>query len=163
MNSAARGSAVLVVAFFFTSISNYVFNVGIGWFLSTEDFGILGVSLAFLMIFQLITCSGFPQTVMKFLAEDRSDKAKIFKTAMFGNLALGAIIGLIFYLLFKLGFIDLGAKYEPIVLIITLTLIIASIGIVAQYGLQGFFKFNESALIQVIATAIKLIFGIGLV
>ena len=162
MDGAARGSAVLIMAFFITSFLNYAFNLGVGWLLSPEEFGILGVSLAFLVILQLITGSGFPQTAMKFLSEERSDKEKVLKTSLFGNLILGMIIGIIFYLLFKIGFLDLGAKYESILPLITLTVIISSMCFVAQFALQGIFKFNESAYISIIGAVTKLIFGIGL-
>ncbi|MDY6864652.1 MAG: flippase [Halobacteriota archaeon] len=163
MNSAAKGSAVMVVAFFVTAVLNYVFNVGAGWLLSPEDFGVLGVSLSFLMILQLFTSSGFPQTTMKFLAEDRSDKTRILKTSLFGNLFLGVISGLIFYMLFRSGFIELGEKYDPIILIITLTVIITSVAFVIQFTLQGLFKFNESAYVAIVGTVTKLVFGIGLI
>jgi len=163
VNSAAKGSAVMVAAFFVTAVLNYAFNVGAGWLLSPEDFGVLGVSLSFLMILQLFTSSGFPQTTMKFLAEDRSDKARIFKTSLFGNLFLGMVSGLLFYMLFRSGFIELGEKYNPIILIITLTVIITSVAFVIQFSLQGLFKFNESAYVAIVGTVTKLVFGIGLI
>lgn len=163
MDSAARGSAVLIMAFFITSFLNYAFNLGVGWLLSPEEFGMFGVSLSFLVILQLITSSGFPRTVSKFLAEDRPDKEKILKTSLLGSLILGTITGSIFYLLFKLGLIGLGENYDPLIGIIAPTVIITSMGVVAQHALQGQFKFGGFAAIGIVGATTQLIFGVGLI
>ncbi|MDY6931897.1 MAG: flippase [Halobacteriota archaeon] len=163
LNGAARGSAVLIASFVVGSIFRYLFNVGLGWLLSPEDFGILGVSLSFSTILSLFIGSGFPQTATKFLAEERGDKSKILKTSMFMNLIIGTTVGFIFYLLFESGLLGLGEKYGPIMLIVTITVIISSVDVVVRYSLQGLFMFKKVAYLNITEAVTRLLFGVGLV
>jgi len=161
MNGAARGSFILLVAMVIATLFNYAFTVGMGWLLGPEGYGIFGVSLAFLLLLGFLIQSGFPQTVAKFLAEEREDKLKILRTSYLGNFLIGLVLGAIFYLVIRI--INLGAEYNSIMLVVALTVLIGSLAYVSHGALQGLFRFKNMGAFHVIDAMVKLLFGFSLV
>jgi len=158
----ARSSLLLIVALFVTNLLNYAFNVGAGWLLSVEDYGIFGVSMTIFLVLSIFIQSGFPQAAAKFLAEPGADRAKILRTSFLGNLVIGLIIGTIFWLIISLSG-GLGTGYAYIVPVIIITVVLSSPGRVAVSALQGLFNFKQVALLNILQAALRLIFGIILV
>lgn len=161
MNGAARGSFVLLVAMIIATSLNYAFTVGMGWLLGPEEYGIFGVSMAFLLLLGFLVQSGFPQTAAKFLSEEREDKLKILRTSLLGNLLIGFAVGAIFYLVMRI--VNLGADYDSIMLVLALTVLIGSFAYVCYGALQGLFRFKNMGAFHVLDAVIKLLFGFSLV
>lgn len=164
MTTASKHSIIMIITLVLTLALNYSFNIAMGWLLTPTEFGILGVSSAFLAILGLFVSSGFPQTVTKFISEkENQEKDKIVKTALVANIALGLIVALIFYTLVKYSIIKLEQVYLPLVLIIILLLIITSISLIYKGILQGLFRFKALGLVSFLEPFFRLIFAVLLV
>lgn len=161
MNGAARGSFVLTVAMIIAALLTYAFYVVLGWLLSPGDYGLYGVSVAFLMFLGFFVESGFPPTVAKFLSEEREDKPKILRTSFLGNLLVGLAVGGIFYAIARA--LNLGEEFNLIIPVLMATVFIASLYSVSRYALQGLFRFSKMGAFDVFNKGIMLLFGVVLV
>lgn len=161
MNAAARGSFILTAAMIVAGLLIYAFHVVLAWLLSPEAYGVFGVYTALLMVSGFFVESGFPPTVAKFLAEEREDKPKILRTALLGNLMLGIVIVTILYFITRA--VNLGEEYNSIILVLVLTLLMASLYSVSRHALQGLFRFNRMGAVEVFVRGMMLLFGVVLV
>lgn len=161
MASAAKGSMILIVTFFITSIVNYIFNVGLGWLLVPAEYGVYGVSIALMTILSFFVNSGFPIAASKLISEETcKDELRIFKTSLTCNILLGLFVSIIFWFIY--GFLPLE-NYRSLIFIVILMTILTSVKSVYQYALQGFFRFKEMGALGVLEVFLKLVFGVGLV
>lgn len=164
MISATRGSAILISLTFISLVLNYIFNVGLGWLLKPEGYGVYGVAIAALGILSILVSSGFPWAVAKYLSEniEKDIKRKVFKTSLICNfliaLSLSVLLLSIHYL-----YLSLGRIYFQVLVLIVLILITGAFKEVYRGGLQGFFKIKELGKIGIIALVIKVSIGLGLV
>lgn len=161
----SRDSLLMMLVFVIGAILNYTYNVAMGWLLSPDQYGILGVATSFLAILSLFANSAFPLTVTKFLSEGNDDREKhrVFKSSLVGNFGLALLVSFFFYALYASGILRLESMYKPFVLLIILTLIFSSIGGVYTSALQGMFRFKKYGLIGITTTFIKLISAVFLV
>lgn len=156
----AKGSLTLVALMAVSSLMLYAFNVSMGWLLSPSDYGILGVSIAFLHILSFCVESGFPRTVAKFLAErEEQGKASIFKTSLMANLLLGVALSASFYVIANKLF-NLGPAYDSITPLIAIIVIILSIGYVFRHALQGLFRLGRFGLTQNLRYLFQIVFAV---
>ena len=155
----------MMSVFVISTIINYTYNIVLVWMLSPNQYGIVGVAISFLTILSLFISAAFPLTVVKFLSEnsDNNLKYRVFKSSLIGNLCAALIISILFYLLYASGILHLGIVYMPFVLLIILTLIFSSIGVVYASALQGMFRFKKYGLISIITVSTKLITAVLLV
>ena len=163
--SASRGSMILIMAWFFGTVINYVFNVGLGWLLIPEEYGIYGVCSSILIILSFIISHGFPWNLAKFLSERVSEKEKlqIFKTSLTANLLMGLGVVSLFYLLYQ-SILPLEKEtFNVLIQIILLIVLLNSIQKIYHRTLQGIFRLKEYASITLCGTTIKLFIGVGLV
>ena len=135
MTNPSKNSFFMFAAFIIGALTNYIFNVGMGWLLTPEQYGMLGVSVSFLIIFSLFVTSAFPLTVTKFISgeNEESVKHRVFKSALIANITIAIILSILFYFSYYTGIIKLGASYNLLVISIIIATIFTSVMVV--YGL----------------------------
>ncbi|MCD4703962.1 MAG: oligosaccharide flippase family protein [Methanosarcinaceae archaeon] len=165
MTNPSRNSFIMIATFFITAIMNYVYNVSMGWFLTPEQFGVLGVSISFLLILSLFVTSAFPLTSTKFISGEYEEKLKhrVFKSSLVSNILIGLVLSAIFYMGYTTHVFELGEGYDQLVLGIVVTTILTSAMVVYISILQGTFRFKLLGIITAIITIGKLVFGVLLV
>lgn len=165
MTNPSRDTLLMMLVFIIGALLNYVYNIAMGWLLSPDQYGILGVTISFLSILSLFVGAAFPLTVAKFLSEDNEDdiKHRVFKSSLVGNLGIALLISSFFYALYTFRIIRLDSAYRPFVLLIILSMVLSSIGGVYNSALQGMFRFKKYGLIGIAMAAAKLIFAVLLV
>jgi len=165
LTNPSKNSFFMFTAFIIGALTNYVFNVGMGWLLTPEQYGMLGVSISFLIIFSLFVTSAFPLTVTKFISSENEESAKhrVFKSALISNITIAIILSILFYFVYYTGMIKLGADYNLLVISIIMTTIFTSAMVVHMSILQGTFRFRSFGAIGIITALIKLISGMILV
>ena len=165
MTNPSKNSFFMFAAFIIGALTNYIFNVGMGWLLTPEQYGMLGVSISFLIIFSLFVTSAFPLTVTKFISgeSEESVKHRVFKSALIANITIAIILSILFYFSYYTGIIKLGASYNLLVISIIIATILTSAMVVYVSILQGTFRFKSFGAIGIITALIKLISGVILV
>ena len=145
----------MFAAFIIGALTNYAFNVGMGWLLTPEQYGMLGVCVSFLIIFSLFVTSAFPLTVTKFISSENEESVKhrVFKSALIANVTIAIILSILFYFGYYTGMIKLGANYNLLVIniIITTMLILIIFLIVCpsfQYVTVKYYCTTEGQLFQ---------------
>ena len=159
----AESSLLMIFTVILTMVLNYIFNVALGWFLPTEDYGVYGVSSSFIMLLSVFVSSGFPLTVAKFLSEEKDEliRLRIFKSVLAGNLLTALIISTIFLIIY-LSVLNFEEKYDPIVYLIVACVMVTAVSACYRGGLQGTFRFKSLASSNILNTIVKLS-GIGFV
>ncbi|WP_135611756.1 flippase [Methanococcoides sp. AM1] len=165
MTNPSKNSFVMFAAFFIGALLNYGFNVIMGWMLTPAQFGMLGVSASFLLIFSLFVTSAFPLTTTKFISGkyDTTTKHRVFKSALIANIGIAVLLSIVFYVGYTTDIIDLGANYNLLVICILLATIFTAMSIIYISILQGTFRFKSFALIGIITIFAKLMSGVILV
>ncbi len=165
MTNPSKNSFFMFAAFIIGALTNYIFNVGMGWLLTPEQYGMLGVSISFLIIFSLFVTSAFPLTVTKFISgeSEESVKHRVFKSALIANITIAIILSILFYFSYFTGIIKLGADYNLLVISIIIATIFTSVMVVYVSILQGTFQFKSFGAIGIVTPLIKLISGVILV
>ena len=90
MTNPTRNSIIMFFAFVIGALLIYAYNISMGWLLTPEQYGMLGVSLSFLLIMSLFVTSAFPLTVTKFISgkQDEPTKHRVFKSALVANIII---------------------------------------------------------------------------
>jgi len=165
MTTLSQSSAILLSVFLLTCLLRYGFHFGMARLLTTGQYGMLGVGEGLLAIMMVFSCLGFPWTVTKFVADGRHD---VLKSALLGNLLLAGLVSSLLYLGFKLGFINLEAYYEPILLLIITATMVTAAGSIYGGTLRGLFRFKQfgvtgaaQALALVVAGFSLVYWGLG--
>ncbi len=161
--SIVRNSLLMVATTIIILVLNYFFNVALGWFLPTNEFGTYGVASSLITIFSVFISSGFVVSAAKFISEenDKRARARIVRSVLIGNLALATALSLIFLAAQKvLTIID--EKHILITYMIILVLFVNAVSSCYRGVLQGLLKFDRIALSNVLATLAKFS-GIALV
>jgi len=158
----AKNSFIMVFTVVVTLLLNYFFNIVLGWFLSTNEYGIYGASISLMMILSVFVTSGFPLTVAKILSEKISmtKKLRAFKTAVYGNFLIAVLISGLFLIVYsKLNF----GWNECIEYLIVLYLLLSAVVACYRGALQGLFKFKKLSVANIFGTIVKLLCGVVLV
>lgn len=165
MERAARHSAFVIGAFVVTSVLNYVFGVGLSWFLEPSHYGVLGVAQALLLLLALVVSAGFSWTANHDVAAmgvDQRTRLR-FRTSWLSNVVLGALLATALYAVYRLGFLDLGPAYRLVVPLVGLTTVILAARAVVNGAAQGLYRFGPVAFNQVLEVVVKFAAGLGLV
>ncbi|TKY92087.1 MAG: hypothetical protein C5S46_02480 [Candidatus Methanomarinus sp.] len=162
MTNPSANSLIVLAAFIIGALTNYAYNISMGWLLTPEQYGMLGVSLSFLLILSLFITSAFPLTVTKFISGEYNESIKhqVFKTSLIANIIIAIILSALFYLGYITDIIKLGIDYYLLVLCIILATLLTSAMVVYSGILQGTFRFKSFAYIGIIVLLIKLIFAL---
>ncbi|HSM57323.1 MAG TPA: hypothetical protein VK879_14320, partial [Candidatus Sulfomarinibacteraceae bacterium] len=94
MERAARHSALVIGAFLATSVLNYIFGVGLSWFLEPAQYGVLGVAQSLLLLAALVVSAGFSWTANRDVAAAgvNANTRTRFRTAWLANVGLGVLV-----------------------------------------------------------------------
>ncbi len=154
--SIVRNSLLMITTTALTLVLNYFFNVALGWFLPTGEFGIYGVASSLITVLSIFISSGFVVSAAKFISEEKSveAKARIFRSVLIGNLSLAAALSMIFLLIQKI-FAIIDEKHTIIVYLIILILLMNALGSCYRGVLQGLLKFRRIALSSILGTVAK--------
>jgi len=165
LTNPSKNSFFIFAAFVIGALTNYIFNVSMGWLLTPEQYGMLGVSVSFFIIFSLFVTSAFPLTVTKFISGEFEEtlKNRVLKSALTGNTTIAVVLSLLFYLGYATGLIYLGADYHLLVISVILATVISSAMVIYMSLLQGTFRFGLFGSIGVVTTFVKLISAVILV
>jgi O-antigen/teichoic acid export membrane protein len=156
----ARGSALLISAVAIAGVLRYVFNISMGWLLSPDEFGILGIALAIISILSLLLTAAFPWATAKFTSEP-GQRVHPFKSSVLANLIFAILLCFLLYGLFALVILD--QEYQSILIVIIVFTLIASIGAVYHGALQGLFRFKQLAVIRIVDLLAVVVCAIPLV
>jgi O-antigen/teichoic acid export membrane protein len=161
----ARYSAIFISAYFFTLVLNYVFGVSLSWFLTTAQFGILGVAQSLLLLIALAVGSGFAWTTNHDLAVHgmNEQNGRRFRTSFVANTVLGTMIAFLLWITYNSGFLPLGPAYKTIIPLVGLTTILLSARSVLNGAARGLSWFNPVALNLVGEVVVKILFGMWVV
>ena len=155
----------MFAAFVIGALINYAYNVSMGWLLTPEQYGMLGVSISFLLILSLFVTSAFPLTVTRFISGEHEEfiKHRVFKSSLTANIIIAVILSALFYFAHTTSMFNLGPDYDLLVICIILATMITAASVVYLSILQGTFRFKFFAAIGIITVIIKLISGVILV
>ncbi|MFX0091904.1 MAG: oligosaccharide flippase family protein, partial [Candidatus Hodarchaeota archaeon] len=161
-----QASLIMLTGLAISGILNWFYHVVMGWLLPSEQYGVFGVSLSFINILLISISSGFPILVKKFISEESltlADQHKVVKTSLLGNVMIAILATTIFGLAFVFLLQTNLTTYSSMIYLICAILIAFSIELVFRGLLEGFFKFEVSAISFVIEYTIKVIVAVLLV
>jgi len=155
-------SAIFVIAYFLASFVNYLFGVGLSWFLTPDQFGVLGVAQSLLLMGGLVVGSGFAWTSTRILAsQGTNDQSRAgIRTSLLANIILGIVLGFGLWIFYLNGWIPLGPIYSTVTPLIALTMTILSARAVLNGAGRGIYRFSWVAVNLVLEVLIKA--GVGL-
>jgi len=99
MKEIIKGTTYLLIAQLAFIISGYLIHFGLGRLLGPELYGIYGVALSLITISTIITNSGIPLALSKYVSENESLAKIVKKTALKLQLILSFSLFLVFFLL----------------------------------------------------------------
>ena len=162
-----RGSAVLMVGGLVANIGNYFFNLLAGRFLGPADYGVMAAVIALLYIVSVPSVTlGYvvAKFSSRFKAQNELDQLSFFFVGLSKViLGLGFLILLIFVLFSNPLSRFLKIESSVPVIFLGALLGVSLLGSLNTATLQGLLNFNFLALNGILAVAVKLVSGIGLI
>ena len=165
MGKSTRHSAILIGAYISTSLLNYTFGVGLSWFFSPDQFGVLGVAQSLLLLVALAVGSGFTWTAAQDIAANgiNENTRRRFRSAFITNATLGLILAIGVWYIFSAGWLPLGPAYKRVIPLVGLTTFLLAARSVINGAARGLYRFTPVALNLVGEVAVKVAFGLALV
>ncbi len=174
--SESRGAgwhAVLMVsATVIVAVLNYALNIILGWSLSVQEYGRIGVSQTLIFICLWLISSGLPWVVTRSIAqaqdpnagsEQREEAWRTYKTARLANIGLTMVVVSLLELAFYAGWLPLEAFYGPLILVVGITVAALGFGSVPNAGLQGLFRFGPISAIRITEAIVNIVVSVALV
>lgn len=165
MGKSTTHSAILIGAYITTSLLNYAFGVGLSWFFSPDQFGVLGVAQSLLLLVALAVGSGFTWTAAQDIAANGliEETRRRFRSAFLTNAILGLILALGVWSIYSTGWLPLGAAYQRVIPLVGVTTFLLAARSVINGAARGLYRFKPVALNLVGEVAVKVTFGLVLV
>jgi O-antigen/teichoic acid export membrane protein len=163
--SAAAGTAVLMVAIALAAPLNYGFGLALAWLLPADEFGVVSVLLTVLLLATSVLAAGFPWALARTVArdDDPAAAAASFRAALLGNVGLGAVLAAGFAgVQFATGAILPGAG-TGLTLLVAATIVALALGQVLIGALQGTRRFTAVSAARVAEVVVKVAVGVGVV
>src|SRR5947208_3205860 len=112
------------------AILNYAFTILMSWHLPVDQYGMLGVIQALLLLGGTITGASFPWALTRALAQQPSlaVSAGLFRGALVGNMLLGLGLSGLFWAAGLNGWLGLGPEYQPLMLLAAATVAVLAVG-----------------------------------
>jgi O-antigen/teichoic acid export membrane protein len=163
--TAAKGSLALLASFALIAVLNYVFAILMSWLLPVEQFGVLGVAQAVILLGATITAAGFPWALARWIARlgDRSARAAAFRSALAGNLVLGGGVALVTLAVAGLGLLTPVSLYQPVLVAASVTIGVLAANAVLAGTLQGLTRLRDLGLVRAFEVLVKAVVGAALV
>lgn len=161
------GSSIIVVGSMFTSILNYLFNLGMGRLLSTSDYGTFASLISVFNIFSVFSSTiiiVFTKFAASFIGQKKEEL--IGPLLVKGNVLIGALSFVVCALLIVFSskisnFLNISNSF--LVTITSATLFFSFLASVGVGVLQGQMRFVHISLLNISTSLVKLILGILLV
>jgi O-antigen/teichoic acid export membrane protein len=161
------GTAILV------GILNYVLNIVMGWNLTVEEYGRVGVSQTMILLSVWFLSAGFPWIVSRAVAraggagpldsEAGASAWRTYKTAWVANIALALFVVGIISWGFSSRWLGLEPSYAPLVVAVAVTVMALGISVVPDAALQGLLRFRRLAFIRITEAVVNTVLSVSLV
>ena len=164
-STAAKGSLALLASFALIAVLNYVFAIVMSWLLPVEQYGILGIAQAVLLLGATIIGAGFPWALAHLVARyrDPAARAGAFRSALIGNVALGLAAAAAVLAAAWLGLLRPASLYEGVLAAAALTIAVLSVNAVLAGTLQGLTRLRALGLVRSLEVFVKVVVGTALV
>jgi O-antigen/teichoic acid export membrane protein len=165
MSRATKHSLILIMAYLANSGLNYLFGVLLSWFLTPEQFGVLGVTQSLLLLTALVAGSGFAWTATHDVATgDVTDATRSrFRAAWTANVGLGLLMGLGLWICYRSGLLPLGSAYAFVVPLVSVTVVLLAARSVINGVARGLYRFGAVGANLIGEVLVKILVGLGLV
>lgn len=165
--SAAGGTAVLMVGIVLTAPLNYGFGLALAWLLPASEFGLVSMLLTVLLLATSVLAAGFPWALARTVAraEDGGGEGAdaAFRAALAGNVGLGlALAGGFAAVQLTTGAILPGVG-TGLTLLVAVTIVVLALGQVLVGGLQGTRRFTAVGVARIVEVVVKVVVGVGVV
>jgi len=170
---ASRSAVLMVGAALAIAVMNYGLNLVLGWNLSVESYGQVGVAQTLIFVSVSFLQAGFPYVVARAVARGVSEEStdggaratawRTYKTAFVGNAALTAVLVACLLLAYRLGWLRLEAAYGPLLALVGVVVLSLGVGAVPNAGLQGLFRFGQISLARLAEVVLNVVVSVALV
>ncbi len=93
----AKGTVFMMLAQFVFLLSGYIIHIGLGRMLGPADYGIFGIIISCLTVFEIFLMKGLPQSISKFTAGSFEKAKAIFKKALKLQLIMASSLALLYF------------------------------------------------------------------
>lgn len=162
----ARGGIALVLRFVAMSALNYLLGVTLAWLLVPEEFGRVSILQTILWLGAMVLNSGFPWMLAWSMARRGQPQEaidRVFRSALWGNLAFGAALSAVLLASHLWGVLGLGAEATGMIVLVVLTLPFVSLNSVARGVMHGSSRFGHLGLVQTGEVLVKVLVAVLLV
>ena len=173
--TARSGGVILVVRFAVGAVLNYAFGVALAWLIVPDQFGIVASLQNILLLATGVLTAGFPWALATSLSEPAADSgegpgsntARQFRTALVGNVSLGAALAALLVILQLSGVHLLATSSVPVLLLVAAEHVVLSFNAVLNGALQGTRRFGglgamqSGEIVVKCAVALSLVLALG--
>ncbi len=168
----SRNAVLMVGSALTIAILNYGLNLMLGWSLSVEAYGQVGVAQTFIFICVSFLQAGFPYVVARAVArsvvtegaaDGGSTAWRTYKTAFVSTAALTALLVACLLLAYRLGWLRLEAAYGPLLALVGVVVLSLGVAAVPNAGLQGLFRFGQISLARLAEVMLNVVVSVALV
>ena len=160
--TAAVGGVLLALRFVASAALNYGFGIALVWVLPKADFGVVGVLQNVLLLAAMMLGGSFTWVVSRVIARTgtiEGDAAAVFRAALAGNLAVGAVFVAVLVASHALPSSGSRGLLAPVII----TVALMAVNGILYAALQGTQRFDAIAAQQTLEVAVKVAVGLGLV
>ena len=160
--TAAVGGVLLALRFVASAALNYGFGIALVWVLPKADFGVVGVLQNVLLLAAMVLGGSFTWVVSRVIARTgtiEGDAAAVFRAALAGNLAVGAVFVVVLVASHALPSGGSRGLLAPVII----TVALMAVNGILYAALQGTQRFDAIAAQQTLEVAVKVAVGLGLV
>ncbi len=161
------GTFIITVGIFLGSIFSYLLQIGLGYLLSIEDFGVFNAFLSLSILFSIPAAAvsvSLIKKVSQYLARnDFVTLRRFFWSLTKTSLVLGLVLALMFILLNKQIADYLNIPHDEVVLVFAGFLALSFLTVAPLAYLQGLLRFKAYAFLSVISQFLRLVIPLILV
>lgn len=165
-----KGSFLIMISFLFFRVGGYIYKLLIARMLGPAGYGLFGLTLPFIGIFQILSAAGFPPAIAKFVAQHKAvgeeDKARqVILTSIKLMMILGVSFGLLMF--FSANWIattifskpDLTLPLQAVSLIMPFSVIVGAF----RGAFQGIYKMELIVVSRAVEQLFTILLGVALV
>jgi O-antigen/teichoic acid export membrane protein len=162
--SAARGGALLSLAFIAVGLGNYAFTLGLARLLAPDAFGVAMLVQSFLLSASWFAASCFPWSTARRLSglADRREQASFLRGALAGNLVLATTLAALLLVALAAGWLKLGSQPGAPVVLGAAACSMLGLSAASKGGLQGILRLSSVAAANILEVVTKLAVGLAL-
>lgn len=165
-----RGSLLIMISMLFFRVGGFIYKFIIARMLGPSGYGIFGLTLPFIGVFQILSAAGFPPAIAKFVAQHKAvgeyDKARqVIITSTKLMMFLGVSFGLLMFFSANWIAITIFSKPEMTIPLQAVSLIMPFSVIVGAFrgAFQGIYKMELIVVSRAVEQLFTILLGIALV